>query len=189
MYYGGPTGVVAEVEDLTGIHIDYYALTSFWNFRSLVHDIGGVDVDIPYPMKDSYSKANFKKGEQHLSGKQALAFARNRHDPPGGDFGRSFNCGTLLISFLRDFQEDFKQTPASVLSWLGAGLRNTRTDVPKDELLQLAFLASQIPVKNVNNFVVPGSTGMEGSESVVHLSSSAKSMYADLAKDGFIKEK
>jgi LCP family protein required for cell wall assembly len=160
MYYGGPQGAVAEIEQLTGIHISYYVLTSFWNFRTLVHDIGGVNVDIPYAMDDSYSKAHFKPGERHLSGKQALSFARDRHDPPGGDFGRSFNCGSLLIDFLADFQQD--------------------------ELLQLGFLASQISLKNVNNFVVPGSTGMEGTESVVHISPSAQSYYDDLGADGYI---
>lgn len=186
MSFGGTAGIVAQVESLTGIRIDYYAITSFWNFRNLVHDLGGVDVDIPYPMDDDYSKSHFKAGKKHLSGKQALAFARNRHDPPGGDFGRSFNCGTLLISLLTDYQQAFKQSPALMLDWLGASLRNVRTDIPREELMRLAFYAAGMPLKKVNNFVVPGSTGMEGSESVVHISSSANSMYNDLEQDGFI---
>jgi len=53
--------------------------------------------------------------------------------------------------------------------------------------MQLGFLASQIPPKRVTNLVVPGSTGMEGTESVVHISSSANSIYADMAKDGVVK--
>jgi len=186
MYLGGPQGAIAEIESLTGIHIDYWALTSFWNFKSLVRDLGGVDVLVPYPMNDPYSKAHFKAGMQHLSGYDALAFARDRHDPPTGDFGRSLNQGTLLISLLTDFQQAFKQNPASMLDWLGAGIRNTKTDVPYDELLQLGFLASQVPVKHVTNFVVPGSTGMVGTESVVHISSSANPMYTDLKADGCI---
>ena len=52
--------------------------------------------------------------------------------------------------------------------------------------MRLAFYASAMSPKKVNNFVVPGSTGMEGPESVVHLSSSAKSMYNDLKQDGYI---
>lgn len=184
--FGGTAGMVAQVESLTGIHIDYYAITSFWNFRNLVHDLGGVDVDIPYPMNDDYSKSHFKAGKKHLSGKQALAFARNRHDPPGGDFGRSFNCGSLLISLLSDYQQAFKQSPALMFDWLGASMRNVHTDIPRDEMMRLAFYAADIPLKKVNNLVVPGSSGMEGTESVVHISSSANSMYADLEQDGYI---
>lgn len=184
MYFGGPKGAIAEIESLTGIRIDYWALTSFWNFRTLVHSLGGVDVDVPYPMNDQYSKAHFRAGRQHLSGKGALAFARDRHDPPTGDFGRSLNQGTLLISFLRDFQQAFRQNPASMLDWLGAGIRNVKANVPYSEMLQLGFLASQIRLRRVTNFVVPGSTGMVGTESVVHISPSARSMYADLRADG-----
>lgn len=187
MYFGGPEGAVSMIENVTGIQVDYYALTSFFSFRQLVSELGGVDVVVPYDMSDSYSKARFKAGKRHLNGKQALAFARNRHDPPNGDFGRSFNCGTLLVSLLKDFQEDFKQNPGMMLNWIGAGSRHVRTDLSFDQLLEFGFLASQIPSKKVNNFVVPGSTGMEGSESVVHISPSAKSMYSDLEADGIIK--
>jgi LCP family protein required for cell wall assembly len=186
MYFDGPQGAITEIETLTGIHLDYWALTSFWNFKSLVHDLGGVDVVVPYPMDDPYSKAHFKEGKQHMSGYEALAFARDRHDPPTGDFGRSFNQGTLLLSLLTDFQQAFKQNPASMLDWLGAGIRNTETDVPYDELVQLGFLATEVPVSRVTNFVVPGTTGMVGDASVVHISPSAESMYEELGADGCI---
>jgi len=186
MAFGGPSGMVSQVESLTGIHIDYYAVSSFWHFRNLVHDVGGVDVRIPYDMNDHYSKAHFKKGRAHLGGRDALAFARNRHDPPGGDFGRSYNSGSLLIALLADYQKDFARSPARMLDWFGASLKNVTTDIPRDELMRLAFYAAAMSTKKVNNFVVPGSTGMEGPESVVHLSPSAKSMYNDLKQDGYI---
>lgn len=186
MYYDGPQGIITEIETLTGIHLDYYALTSFWNFKALVHDLGGVDVVVPYPMNDPYSKAHFQAGKTHMSGYEALAFARDRHDPPTGDFGRSLNQGTLLISLLTDFQQAFRKNPASMLDWLGAGIRNTKTDVPYDELVRLGFLATEVPVSHVSNFVVPGTTGMVGAASVVHISPSAQSMYDELNADGCI---
>lgn len=188
MYYGGPDGAVTMIEDLTGVQIDYYALSSFFSFQQMVKELGGVDVDVPYPMNDKYSKAHFRAGKQHLGGRDALAFARNRHDPPNGDFGRSFNCGTLLISFLKDFQEDFKQNPGLMLEWIGTTNRWVRTDLDFEQIMEFAWLGTEIPAKKVNNFVVPGSTGMEGSESVVHISSSANALYADLRDDGVISK-
>lgn len=187
MYFGGPQGAVAEIESLTGIHIDYYMVTSFYGVTSAIHDLGGVKVDVPYAMNDPYSKAHFKPGVHRMSGKQALAFARDRHDPPTGDFGRSFNQGTLMLSLLAKFQKDFHSNPSSMLDWMGAGLRNVKANIPFDDLVRLGFLASRIPPKNVTNLVVPGTTGMVGPESVVHISSSANAIYADLKADGIVK--
>ena len=91
-----------------------------------------------------------------------------------------------FISLLTDFQQEFRKNPSSLLDYLGTGLRNTKSDLPYSELLQLGFLATQISLKHVTNFVVPGTTGMVGTESVVHISPSANSLYADLKADGCI---
>src|SRR5207249_5181013 len=42
---GGPLLTVQTIEQLTGIHIDYYLLTSFSGFTNMVNAIGGVTVN------------------------------------------------------------------------------------------------------------------------------------------------
>ncbi len=189
MFYGGTSLAVQTVEDLTGIKLDYYALTSFGGFQGMINGIGGLTVDVPFSMHDTYSHADFEPGVQTLDGGQALAFARDRHSLPEGDFGRSENQGRLMISSLMQFRKQFGKDPSRVLTWLGAGLRNLTTNVPLDQLLSLAFTASTINPKHVTNIVLPGTTGMAGSTSIVNLTSQATAIFNDLKNDGIVSKK
>ena len=81
------------VEELTGLKMDYWAMTGFASFEAMVDDVDGLVVDVPFAMSDEASRAFFEPGVQTLDGDNALAFARNRHDLPAGDFGRSENQG------------------------------------------------------------------------------------------------
>lgn len=186
MVLGGPELAVATVESITGIDIDYYALTSFWGLRRMIDGVGGVVVDVPYPMSDHASGAFFDAGSQRLNGPEALAFARNRKDTPAGDFSRSQNQGRLMLGALAEFRKDFLKDPGQLLTWIGAAMRNMDTDLPLAEILSLAFTASRIPPSAVNNVVVPGSIGFVGSASVVHISGAASLLYSDMRGDGLI---
>lgn len=189
MTYGGPDLVVKTVESLFGIRMDYWALTWFDGFRAMIDDIGGLTVDVPFDVHDSYARADLSAGVQTLSGREALAFARARHALPTGDFGRSENQGLLLISALAQFHREFAKDPSRLLDWVGAGLRNMRTDVPLDQLLRLAFTASTLNPKKVTNIVLPGGTGMIGGSSVVQLDRTAlQAIGADLADDGLLSK-
>ncbi|MGZ4115614.1 MAG: LCP family protein [Actinomycetota bacterium] len=189
MFYGGPSLAVQTVEELTGIKLDYYALTSFGGFQGMINGIGGLSLDVPFSMHDTYSGANFEPGVQTLDGGQALAFARDRHSLPEGDFGRSENQGRLMLASLMQFRKQFGKDPSRVLTWLGAGLRNLTTNVPLDQLLSLAFTASTINPKHVANVVLPGTIGMAGTQSIVNLTSQATAIFNDLKNDGIVSKK
>ena len=189
MFYGGTDLAVQTVEQLTGVNLDYWALTSFDGFQGMINSIGGLTVDVPFAMHDPYSKADFEPGVQDLDGGQALAFARDRHSLPEGDFGRSENQGRLMIASLAEFRKQFSKDPQIVLSWLAGGLRNMQTNVPLDQLMTLAFTASTINPKHVVNVVAPGTIGTSGSQSIVQLTPQAETMFADLESDGMLSKK
>jgi polyisoprenyl-teichoic acid--peptidoglycan teichoic acid transferase len=184
MVYGGPDLTVRTIEQLTGIHVDFWMLTSFPGLVNMVNGIGGLTVDVPQPMHDSYSHANFQPGPTRMNGKQALAFARDRHDVPGGDLGRSRDQGILLISALSKLRDSFEANPATAFTWLRAGWNEMRTDLSVSTMLQLALTATRIPATNVNNLVVPAVGGSVGGKSVVFLLPSAHAIYADMRTDG-----
>lgn len=186
MYFGGPDLAVQTIEALTGIQIDFWLLTSFVGLRVMVNKIGGLDVRVTTPMSDSYSGANFTKGLHHFNGHKALAFARDRHDVPGGDLGRSENQGRLMLSALAKLHTTFEKDPSNLLTWIAAGWKSLYTDLDLDTLVDLALTATTIPSQNVNNQVVPATTGSVGSASVVFISASAQSVYADMRTDGVI---
>jgi LCP family protein required for cell wall assembly len=190
MTIGGPELVVETVESLTGVTVAYWALTWFDGFEAMVNDVGGLSVDVPFDVYDRYAHAQLDAGEQTLSGREALAFARARHVLPQGDFGRSENQGLLMISALQQFQKEFTQDPSRVFDWVAAGMRNIKTDVPFDQVMALAFTASLLNDNKVPNVVVPGSTGMAGDTSIVNLDSAAlQAISADMGKDGIIGKK
>jgi LCP family protein required for cell wall assembly len=186
LFFGGPRRAVQTVERLTGAQIDAYVLTGFDGFRKLIRLVGGVEVRIPYRIDDRYSGAHFRPGRTRLTGRGALAFSRNRHDAPGGDFGRSMNQGRLLIAALAEFREDVRKDPVALFRWLWAGARSVQTDLSLDEMLRLALAAMSIEPGRVDNRVVGGNGATVGGASVIRLGSSARAVFRDLARDGVL---
>jgi LCP family protein required for cell wall assembly len=189
MVYGGPPLLVQTVESLTGIKLDYWALTTFWGFQAMINSIGGLTVDVPFAMSDSSSGSNFEPGVQKLRGKEALAFARDRHSLPAGDFGRSEDGGRLIIAALAQFRKEFAKDPSRLLTWVAGGFRNVQTEAPLEEVLALAFTCTLMNPKHVENVVAPGTTGMSGTTSIVNLSSQAQTIFDDLKKDGLVSKR
>ena len=188
MVSGGPELVLQTVEDLTGITMDYWALTGFRGFDAMITQVGGLTMDVPFSVVDSAAEANIPAGRQELTGDDALAFARARHSLPSGDFGRSENQGRLIIAALAQLKREFTKDPSRLLVWIGAGLRNAQSDVPLDQLMSLAFTATTVNPKRVVNIVLPGSVGMSGTTSVVNLNSTAvQAISRDLESDGLLK--
>ena len=62
------------------------------------------------------------------------------------------------------------------------------TDLPVDELVDLAFTASGVRFAGVRNVVLPGGTGTIGGRSVVVLSmGTARAIFADAMADGALR--
>jgi LCP family protein required for cell wall assembly len=187
LFYGGPDLVVQTVEELVGVDVDYYFLTSFAGLRHMVNAVGGIDVEIPYPMSDASSGAVFAAGPATLDGKQALAFARNRKDTPNGDFSRSENQGLLMMAALGQFRKDVRRDPLTLFTWLVAGLTHIQTDLSAGEVFRLALSALTIVPNRVVNRVTPGGIGTVGGASVVTLGGEADAAFADMADDGLLE--
>ncbi len=92
---------VKTLEDLFQIDINYYAKVNFSTLVKVVDIIGGIDV---------YSDASFipwtdrtvriRKGNMHMNGKTALAFARERHAYREGDRHRVKNQQDVFTAIM-----------------------------------------------------------------------------------------
>ncbi|HWC31905.1 MAG TPA: LCP family protein, partial [Actinomycetota bacterium] len=184
---GGPELLVDTVERVTGVRVDAYLLTSFEGFIGMIDALGGITVEIPYPMHDASARTNFEPGPRRLDGLRALRFARDRKSGPNGDFSRSANHGTLMTAALRALQRDVQQDPADLFEWIVTGIRNLQTDLSFTEIFDLMVTALSIDKDRVANVVVPGGLGFVGSASIVTLGNDAEVLFRDLRDDGLLK--
>lgn len=78
---------INTVQDLLDININYYVRINFDSVINVIDEIGGIDV---YSDQD-LNFCNIKKGTNHLDGKCALRFARERKSYLSGDRHRGEN--------------------------------------------------------------------------------------------------
>lgn len=90
-FYGVNTTVLAE-EELLDMTANYYVKVNFTTVEVFIDAIGGVDVYSEYEFTPVKMKDwTVKEGMNHMNGKQALAFARERKAFPTGDNQRIKN--------------------------------------------------------------------------------------------------
>jgi LCP family protein required for cell wall assembly len=87
--FGGAKLLTQTVEQVTGVHIDGYLEIGFAGFAGVVDSLGGVDVCVPFDMKDEDAAIDLKQGCQTLDGPTALGYVRARKSDPRGDIGRA----------------------------------------------------------------------------------------------------
>lgn len=177
----GPERCVTTVEQQFGIEIDAYLMTSMRGFANAVEAFGGVTVDVPTPVFDGGSNIS-SAGEQDLTGLQALTYARDRKNRPGGDFGRSRAQAELLAIGHADVVR--AGDAAAVLDAVTVLRRHTVTDLTGPDLVRLGFEAMHLPPENVERVLAPGDIGMAGRASVVFLEDRAYDIVRDAAADG-----
>ena len=114
--HAGIYGVDASMrtlEQLYGIDISYYARVNFSSLVKIVDTLGGVDVDSDFEF--DASEYHFQKGMNHLDGKQALAFSRERYSFEDGDNQRGKDQQKVLTAILNKAMSPAILTNASAL--------------------------------------------------------------------------
>lgn len=99
------------VSDITGLQIDHWLSIDFTGFREMVDAVGGVTINNPvgfrYTVNEElhrsgvWTDGRFAKGELHLNGAEALAYARARYTSKvseSTDFARSVRQARILAA-------------------------------------------------------------------------------------------
>ena len=76
--FGGPDLLVETVANATGIRPNHYLEVEFGGFAGIIDALGGIELDIPYPARDTKSGLEIDAGVQTVDGATALAYARSR---------------------------------------------------------------------------------------------------------------
>lgn len=100
-FYGVKTTIGAE-EQLFDIDVNYYVKVNFTTVERFIDAVGGVDVESEYEFTPVKLKDwTVQKGMNHMNGKQALAFARERKAFPSGDNQRIKNQQLVFEALIK----------------------------------------------------------------------------------------
>lgn len=133
--------MVKTVENLTNIKIDYTAQFNFASVIQIVDAIGGVDMNVEATfVAQSWDVATNKlvayylhKGQQHLSGQDALGYVRERHAFPDGDFARQRHQQELISLVMKKLTES--KDINTLLKVLDAAGNNLNTNLSVQQML------------------------------------------------------
>lgn len=185
LFRGGPELLARTLENLTGIRIDYWVMTGFEGFQSIMTEIRGVVMNIPVSHNDTGASGSvLRSGKQHLKGYQVLAYARARKSFMGGDVARTTHQGDILKALVRKLGTETATDPSVMLRWIAATRQHARFDIGADEMFRLGILATQVKAKDVGSVTIPVSLGHMGAASVVFIGSGAATIYKNFRENG-----
>lgn len=95
----GVDNSIGALESLYDVKVNYYVRMNFSGFEQIIDAMGGIDV---YSDKDFTVEPvkHYTVGENHLSGIEALAFARERHAFAAGDIQRGENQMKVVTAMI-----------------------------------------------------------------------------------------
>ena len=142
------------MEMLYGIEMDHYFKVNYSGFEGLIDAMGGITVWSDYAF-DVENIGHFNKGENNLTGLQALAFVRERHSFARGDVQRGENQMNVIQSVIQ------KMTSKSTLMNYAEILKECdgtfATDITTNEIADLVSYELSNPGKwNIEKLSVGG---------------------------------
>jgi LCP family protein required for cell wall assembly len=147
--------LIKTISSLTGLSIDHYAEVDLLGFFKLSEVVGGVEVNLCAPVKDSYSGVNLPAGPQVLQGEQALAFVRQRHGLTRGDFDRIIRQQTFMAGMIRKLMADNVLLDLGKQRRLVAAAADSVTVDQSMDLLELAAQMQSIEPDKIHFQTVP----------------------------------
>lgn len=134
--FGGAAGAVSCVSEFAGVPISHYVEVHFDELKDVVDQLGGIWVNVPQGFSSGNGGMSLSAGEQQLNGDQALAFARERYNVAGGDFGRA-QAQRLIIMGIVD--KVLECSPTQLPNVVGKLAHSVTTDYSVGEMVKLAL--------------------------------------------------
>jgi polyisoprenyl-teichoic acid--peptidoglycan teichoic acid transferase len=152
---GGPALAMRTVTALTGLRPNHVATVDFADFRTVIDQLGGIEVDVPKPILSNrfdcpyatearcqqWDGWKFAKGKQTMDGRRALVYSRireNRLDPAENDLSR----GTRQQDVVEALTDKVVSPTTFVkLPFIGDELvKPLTTDLSAGQMIQLAWV-------------------------------------------------
>ena len=146
--YGGASYATKVISEFCGVPISHYAEIDMDGMAAVVDAVGGVDVDLPIPVKDpNYTGLDLPEGEQHLDGYTAAMLCRARHaydSYGGGDFYRAANQRMVIAAVAKKV---LASDPVTMTNTVSAMANMIKTDLSVGDILSLVTQMSSLNVE------------------------------------------
>lgn len=161
----GMNCLIDDVENLLDVNIDYYLTVNFYAVIDAIDAVGGIDITIDpsiygdgveYCGQDENDNLNaycFTPGEAHLSGAEALSYARERHSFSDGDYSRAKHQQDVINAFLRALMTS---GPFAINSLLDIASESARTNLSASQLTDLAKLLQKSDDFTIDSYTIQG---------------------------------
>lgn len=157
--HAGIYGVNASIDALQrlyGIQVDYYLRLNFTGFIDIIDALGGIDVNSDYEFSVENIRT-YQQGVNHVTGLEALAFARERYSFAEGDFQRAKNQMEVIRAVIQ------KCASSSLLvnynSVMTAISGSFETNMPEDQIAALVKMQlSDMAQWNITSYTTDGAS-------------------------------
>src|ERR1700680_1992304 len=157
--YGGPVCLWKTLEQLTNVRIQHFVEVNFSGFQSIVNDVGGVSVCLPYAINNAQSGLRLSAVLHTVTGAQALAFVRARENVgQGSDLQRIQRQQFFLDAVLHKLQStNLLSDPTRILQVVTDAAKSLTTDSGLDQitLLKIANSMKALNSSEVDFLSVP----------------------------------
>jgi len=156
---GGAPCLWRTLEQETGIRIQHFVEVNFAGFQSIVNDVGGVPVCLPFAINNTQSRLHLSAGKHVVNGAQALAFVRLREDiGEGSDIQRIQRQQYFLAAVMQKLKTTgLLGQPSRVLAVVRDAAKSLTTDSGLDlnTMLRIATSMKSLSSSAVQFITVP----------------------------------
>jgi LCP family protein required for cell wall assembly len=178
---GGAALTIRTIEGLTGLEINHVMIVDFRSFKSLIDNVGGIDVNVPAPILSNkfdcpynasrcsrWQGYRFHKGTQHMNGQRALIYSRireNQLDPADSDITRGLRQQAVIRAVMAKL---LGFGTVLHLPFNGDSLLNPlTTDLSAWQFTQLGWVLKRAGQKNALHCRLGGTATSIGGASVI----------------------
>ena len=155
--HAGIYGIDASIdalERLYDIDVNYYLRVNFTGFTDIIDALGGVDVYSEYDFTVQNVR-EYQEGWNHLTGTEALAFARERYSFADGDYQRGENQMEVIRAVIEKCASSSMLT--NYTSVMRAVSGSFETNMPETQIAELVRMQlSDMSGWNVTSYMVSG---------------------------------
>ncbi len=179
----GVDETISTVEDWMDIDINYYFRVNFSMLIRIIDAMGGVDVESEFAFKSAVSDYTYVKGTNHLDGRAALYFVRERKAFEDMDMERGRNQQRMIKAMVEKITRSeviltkYTKLMDAVEGYMQTNMSNK--DISALVKMQIKDMSSW----NITSISIDGTTGMQATYSMGSKKLSTVIPYEDSVKE------